>query len=679
MAEKIEFDLSVQKNELDKALNEGIKKSSQLEGTLSTALAVFGGNLITKGFDTLVDGLGSIISTGKEAISAAAGQEVAVNNLNNALARSGNFTRQASEDLLKFASVVQATTKFEDDAVIANTALLQSLTKLNVEGLKQGVAAAADFATILGIDLETATRLVAKAAEGNVEAFKRYNVEIKKGSTDSETFANAIEALNSKFGGAAASQLSTYNGSLQALKNSYADLLEPVGDIVVKNPIIISSFNTIKDIINGTNSEVSALTPVFQEFVQDGIFAVIAGSKVLFDALDGITIISKGLINTFQILSGGIAIGIVEPFKQLIDAAIFLGEKIPGVGDSFKGLVNPLDEASKSAIDFTKNGIDGLVNAADSNVFRKLSDGADQFASSIIDGAVDVKLASETIKNANNGRLTNESEVNAEILAARQQLSIDLIGLQQSTAIEQAAFDEQLRAAQIQGETERNNAQLEAIYTQKISEAQAVYEGELLKNKAIQDAKQRQLANDKAFESLKLTSTKLLNERILKEDQQLSVAQRRIQEGNLVATSNFIQAGLLLAKEGSLAQRALATTQAIVNTYAGATRAFVDYPFPASNIVAASVIALGLANVAKINGAKFENGGVVGQSQGAIAGADNRVATIKDGEMILNGQQQKNLFEMINNGSGSGDIIIKIDEREIARAVRNQKQQGFAI
>jgi hypothetical protein len=35
---------------------------------------------------------------------------------------------------------------------------------------------------------------------------------------------------------------------------------------------------------------------------------------------------------------------------------------------------------------------------------------------------------------------------------------------------------------------------------------------------------------------------------------------------------------------------------------------------------------------------------------------------------------------MINNGgNGGGDLIIKIDEREIARAVRNQREQGFAI
>jgi len=48
--------------------------------------------------------------------------------------------------------------------------------------------------------------------------------------------------------------------------------------------------------------------------------------------------------------------------------------------------------------------------------------------------------------------------------------------------------------------------------------------------------------------------------------------------------------------------------------------------------------------------------------------------------MFLNAQQQKNLFEMINNGAmGGGPIIVQVDGREIARAVRTQKEMGFAV
>lgn len=678
MAEKIEFDLTVPKNDLDKALNQGIKKSSELEGTLSTALAVFGGNLITKGFETLVGGLEGIISTGKEAIDAAAAQEVAVNNLNNALARSGNFTKQASADLLEFASTIQKTTKFEDDAVIANTALLQSLTKLNTEGLKQGVTAAADFATILGIDLETATRLVAKAAEGNVEAFKRYNVEIKKGATDSETFANAITALNSKFGGAAASQLNTYNGSLQALKNSYADLLEPIGDIVVKNPIIISSFNEIKNIINGTNEEVTSLTPVFQDFIQNGIFAAIAGFKVFADALDGITVLSKGLINTFQVVGGALAFAIVDPIKATIDAIIFLGSKLPVIGEEFRALTNPLDSARDSIVAFTQEGLTDLKNSADTNVFRQLSDGADKFADSIINGAVTVKLANDAIKNSNNQRLLDEQIVSAEILAQRSQLQNDILLLEEQFRNQEKDAQAQ---RQIVGQEEglaKREAELQALLDQKLRENDIVLQAELTKAAIIKDEGAKQLAAQKALAQKRLADKKAIDDSELAFEKAKN--QALIQDKNsFFAAATSLQNAK--SKELAAIGKAFAIQQATIQGYEAIQSsyrygAFLGGP-PLGATFAAVAAAATAANVARIAGVQFENGGIVGQ--GASAGPDNRVATIRDGEMILNGQDQKILFDAIKSGNLGGDIIIKIDEREIARAVRNQRQQGFAI
>lgn len=48
--------------------------------------------------------------------------------------------------------------------------------------------------------------------------------------------------------------------------------------------------------------------------------------------------------------------------------------------------------------------------------------------------------------------------------------------------------------------------------------------------------------------------------------------------------------------------KAAAVAEATINTFLGVSRAFKDYIFPASAIVAASVLAIGLANVAKITG-----------------------------------------------------------------------------
>jgi len=48
--------------------------------------------------------------------------------------------------------------------------------------------------------------------------------------------------------------------------------------------------------------------------------------------------------------------------------------------------------------------------------------------------------------------------------------------------------------------------------------------------------------------------------------------------------------------------------------------------------------------------------------------------------MILNAEQQKKLFDAVNSGSmGGGDIILQLDGREIARAVRTQINAGFKL
>ena len=88
-----------------------------------------------------------------------------------------------------------------------------------------------------------------------------------------------------------------------------------------------------------------------------------------------------------------------------------------------------------------------------------------------------------------------------------------------------------------------------------------------------------------------------------------------------------------------------------------------------------SSTALSLSGIAAAAIKGFANGGVVG----ATMGGDNRIATVRDGEMILNAEQQEKLFNMINAGGSGGDIVVQVDGREVARAVRSQVQQGFRL
>ena len=85
--------------------------------------------------------------------------------------------------------------------------------------------------------------LVGKAAAGEVSSFSRYGLVIKKGATNSESFARALEAINKKFGGAAEGQIKTFSGAIDQASNAFGDLQEEFGFIITQNPVLISLIN----------------------------------------------------------------------------------------------------------------------------------------------------------------------------------------------------------------------------------------------------------------------------------------------------------------------------------------------------------------------------------------------------------------------------------------------------
>lgn len=161
----------------------------------------------------------------------------------------------------------------------------------------------------------------------------------------------------------------------------------------------------------------------------------------------------------------------------------------------------------------------------------------------------------------------------------------------------------------------------------------------------------------------------------------------------LQAASNFLSAGITLAKQGSAEQRALQSAQAIVSTYTAANQALSAPPGPPWTFpLVASVVAGGLANVSKINSQKFANGGFVG---GASNVGDQVPILANSGEFVANRSQQQNILNAVasgNVGGGQGGlsdeavmalanrpVVVEIDGREIARATRDASTDGFKV
>jgi hypothetical protein len=182
-----------------------------------------------------------------KSIASATEYEDVVNSLNRALASTGQFSKEASDSFREYANSLQETTKYSDDQVLSTAAMIQNLGRLTVDALKPATKAALDLSAALGIDLDSAASLVGKAANGNVAALQRYGIEVRKGTTDTETFANTLKTLETRFGGASEAAAKTFSGSTAKLKNSFDDIFKEIGRAFTKSPALIAAFNYISE------------------------------------------------------------------------------------------------------------------------------------------------------------------------------------------------------------------------------------------------------------------------------------------------------------------------------------------------------------------------------------------------------------------------------------------------
>jgi TP901 family phage tail tape measure protein len=281
-------------------------------------------------------------------------------------------------------------------------------------------------------------------------------------------------------------------------------------------------------------------------------------------------------------------------------------------------------------------------------------------------------------------------------LEAEKKLQADLLALRLQFATEEQTFNDQMALAEFDQSVIRNELLTTQIYDQKIREADAAYRGELEKNRLLGTAQEIKLANDISFQKREQALITAGNAKVLADTKAATAGKLALEQSFQNSRNTLIGQGFglaaALAKDGSktqfLIQKAGALAEIAIAD--GKARALIPaqtalIPFPA-NIAAAAGLnayvtaqtALGAATVAAATIKGFESGGIVGQ--GVTGGADNRVATIKDGELVLNGQQQKNLFDAINSGNlGGGNIQVIIDGREVAIALRNQIRGGFSL
>jgi hypothetical protein len=197
-----------------------------------SAQAVIAG--VQVGFRVLSDFLTS-------SVEAYASAEAAAKKMTVALQAQGTATPGVIAHFNNLAAQFQRTTVYSDDLINQMEALLTEVGQVTPREMEKALTASTNLASGLGIDLQGATMLVAKAFAGGGDELGRLKAILGDTYKPGMDMAAVLEAINAKFGGQAQSELETYSGRLKQLVNDWDNAKEAVGKSIVADDLLQAS------------------------------------------------------------------------------------------------------------------------------------------------------------------------------------------------------------------------------------------------------------------------------------------------------------------------------------------------------------------------------------------------------------------------------------------------------
>ncbi len=337
-------------------------------------------------FGNKVAGVGKIVSAGiSTPLVAAAGLSVkafdtqiqAEKRLEAALRSAGQFSKAALKDFKDFASGLQSVTTVGDESTLKLLQVAKSMGLTN-EQAKRAAKNSIALSKSMGINEQSAIRYTAALEQGDSTMLNRYLPTLRQVEDDSERAAKAQELLGQMFGAATAEAQSGL-GPLTQIKNTFGDLQEEIGGIVLEY---------MQPFIQGLKNLVDAFKNSSQE-TKEFITQVILVGSVAGPAIVALALALKGLALAFAMLTSPItlvigAIGLLsaafvyaagnwDAFKErftditwwknaILDMAAFFAANMPliGAGKVMAGnllaMKTPIDDAKTEFLSLSDTG-----------------------------------------------------------------------------------------------------------------------------------------------------------------------------------------------------------------------------------------------------------------------------------------------------------------------------------
>lgn len=193
-----------------------------------------------------------------------------------ALRLQGVTSAKAAEQLKAFAGQLQDMSRYSDEAILS---VMTMFTRFGMTGktLRDATQAAVDFSVQAG-GLENAASLIGRAFMGNTERLKLHGLEIMDVGTKGERFAQVLDQIRSKMGGAARADAETFLGQLDQLANQMDEIAKAAGKELMPDvkelvawvkanrdwiiEMIRSLIAEVKDLVGNVKLLAEAMTPL---------------------------------------------------------------------------------------------------------------------------------------------------------------------------------------------------------------------------------------------------------------------------------------------------------------------------------------------------------------------------------------------------------------------------------
>jgi len=349
----------------------------------------------------------AIINFFSEAVSSAAGGEFAVQKLNIALANSGSFSKQASQDMQEFAGSLQQTTGFSDDETLSLLALAKSFGISN-EKAKEIVKTAVDLEG-RGIDARTSVEGLSKGMLGFKSSLEKALPEISGLTKAQKANGDQIAILAEKYKGTASDLTNTFSGAVKLVGVNYGELVETIGQTITQNPFVVGAIRKLSDGLVELGEFASKNKKEFIELNKKGIIAILdiipdlvsgfAKVVVAFQSIGGTISIIKIGLGSFAELSINFAETIINIFAQL-GAEVFkpVIAQILGVATAMNSVQLVSDETLKGIQDLSDSTNDIADNGT--KAFDDLKKSVQSFTNSAQN---DFDSTTETISKTEKG------------------------------------------------------------------------------------------------------------------------------------------------------------------------------------------------------------------------------------------------------------------------------------